>query len=87
MAHEKGRIAVKGFHFSCGDSTRGPVGLAGKLRAKTKRQALLKIRRALRQAVGPCGELKIHVPERSVEYLNLYINPERITAIDMDGDS
>ncbi len=75
---------MRNYHFSCGDSTHGPVGLAGSVRARTKSEALLKVRRALSKAVGPYGEVAVPSRGASLNYLNVYLSPQNIRATDID---
>lgn len=76
---------MKDFHFSCGNSTRGAVGLAGSVRARSKAEALRKLRHVLRQHIGPFGEVAIPLPRDFAGYANLYITPENICKFDIDG--
>ncbi len=78
---------MKTYHFSCGDSTHGAVGLAGSVRARTKREALLSVRHALGNLVGSCGEVALHARGGSFIYVNVYITPENISETDMDVEN
>ncbi len=78
---------MKTYHFSCGDSTTGAVGLAGAIQARTKVDALRSLRRALSTAVGLCGEVRLPSADSSIEYVNIYLNPENVRASDIDGDN
>jgi hypothetical protein len=69
---------MRSYHFSFGDSTRGVVGLCARIRAKTKRDAVATLRRALENSVGPFDEIPVRIQERAVEYVNVYIRPENI---------
>lgn len=71
-------MKLKSYHFDCGDSTRGPVGFCGSVRARSKREAVRELRRALSEALGPFGEIAVSSVSRSIEYLNLYLTPENI---------
>lgn len=76
---------MKSYHFSCGDSTQGPVGLCARVSAKTKTEAVKKLRRALERGTGVVGELPVQFKERDIEYINVYISPENIGLLDVDG--
>lgn len=75
---------MKKYHFSCGNSTHGPVGLAGSVIARGKTEAVLKLRRALGGLVGSCGELALRPRDGSLVYVNVYINPEMLSEADVE---
>ena len=78
---------MKNYHFSCDGSTRGAVGLAGSIRARSRAEALRKLRRALGELIGPFGETPVRSPDRSVEYVNVYVSPENIRVTDFDAEN
>jgi hypothetical protein len=77
---------VKTYHFSCGNSTQGPVGLCARVTARTKTEALTKLRRALQNTIGAAGELPVRVVEPDVQYINVYVSPEHIGLVDLDDN-
>lgn len=78
---------MKTYHFSCGDSTHGPVGLAGSVPARTKREAVRKLRRALGELIGSFGEIKVPTQTGVLTYLNVYINPQNIRELDIHREN
>lgn len=76
---------MKDYHFSCGDSTWGSVGVAGSVRARGRAEALRKVRRALSEAAGPFGEIPVRSSLGSVGYVNIYVAPENIRVRDIDA--
>lgn len=75
---------MRKYHLSCGNSTRGGIGLCGSVRARNREEALLLLQRALASSVGQCSEIPIRGVGRAVEYLNAYITPENITPADVE---
>jgi len=73
-------------HLSCGDSTRGPVGLCGTVLAPNKRQALLVFRRVLENVAGAFGEVPVQTGEPGVEYINVYITARNIRIKEIDAE-
>lgn len=76
---------MRTYHFSCGNSTYGPIGLCARLKANNKAEAVTRLRRILEANVGPMGEVSISVSDPHVEYINVYISPEHIESSDVDG--
>jgi len=77
---------MRNYHFSCGNSTKGAVGLGGDVCAPTRSEALLELRRALGKLVGGCGEIRLPA-NGSLRYVNIYLSPENIALTDLDEDS
>jgi hypothetical protein len=77
---------MKSYRVSCGNSTRGPVGLCGCITAGSKAEALMKVRRALGDAVGASGELPVAATEPGIDYVNVYLSPENIELSDISED-
>lgn len=77
---------MKNYHFSCGNSTTGSIGLAGAVRAETRGEAMARIRRVLADLVGPSGEIALRHPAEHVSYLNVYVSPENICESDIDSE-
>ena len=78
---------MRKYHLSCGDSTRGPVGLSGSVVAPNRKKAILLFRRTLQNAAGPFGEVPIRTDHPGVEYINVYVEPSniQIQEIDLEG--
>ena len=77
---------MRKYHLSCGDSTRGGIGLCGSVRARNRKEALRALQRALGSAVGQCSEIPIRHAGGQVEYLNVYLSPENINLADVELD-
>jgi len=75
---------VRKYHLSCGDSTRGGIGLGGSVRARNRKEALRALQRALASAVGQCSEIPIRYAGERVEYINVYISPGNLTLADVE---
>lgn len=78
---------MKTYHFSCGDSTQGTVGLCARVSSETAEDALLKLRRTLEAVIGSCGEIPIQIGESDIEYINVYISPDNIKVADIDEET
>lgn len=79
---------MKSFHFSCGDSTDGPIGFCARVQAEDVNDAVQK----LKDALGWLRELDAKkasgMGNPAIEYLEIYFNPEAITwkAIDEEDE-
>lgn len=71
---------LKEYHFSCGDSSNGPVGFCAVVRAYTKVEALKKLREAMPEE----EELKTYDGSDDVVYFNVYFNEAKVTVKDID---
>jgi hypothetical protein len=76
----------KSFHFSLGDSTFGPIGFSARVTAKSSKQAVEKLKKAIEwfnaeldvaKATGLKGE------SPGVEYLEVYFKPDLISEKDI----
>jgi len=77
---------VRSYHFSCGDSAQGPLGLCARVAANSKQDALRKLRRALSDSTGAAGEINVAVASRKIEYIEFYVSPHNIRLADIDED-
>lgn len=77
---------MRKYHLSCGNSTRGSIGLCGSVRAHSRKDALRAFQRALASSIGKYSEIGIPVPGRAIAYVNVYISPENITIADIEPD-
>jgi hypothetical protein len=77
---------MRKYHLSCGNSTRGAIGLCGTVHARNREEALLMIQRALASSVGQCSEIPIRAVDGVFEYLNVYISPENISLADVESE-
>ena len=76
----------KSYLFDLGDSNDGPIGMVLRVLATDEDQAVQIARKALRLAVGECGQITVQVPDEfkdEVEYIALYINPDNVTKRDI----
>jgi hypothetical protein len=71
------------FHFSCGNSTDGPIGFCGRVEGETKEEALEIMKKVLPREViiRPYGS---NEDNGKVEYIEAYITPENMTLEDID---
>jgi len=72
------------YHFDIGDSTLGPIGMCAQIRARCKKDALARLRRAIRDATGPLKEISVGRRGSVSEYVNVYIEPDNLTSSDID---
>ena len=77
---------MKAYHFDCGNSNQGPLGLCAEVLAETREQAVLKLRTALEDRLGPLGVLRVHSGGSPTEYINVYVNPDYIGAWEIDEE-
>lgn len=67
------------YHFSCGNSTTGPIGLCGTVRARSRDEAVQIFRNHV------FVELDADIGDSSaVDYMRVYIDPSNITINDID---
>ena len=78
---------MRRYHLSCGDSTRGTIGMCGTVQAPNKRQALVAFRRALEDATGAFGEVSVQTVEPGVECINVYITARNIRIKEINAES
>lgn len=78
---------MNSYGFSSGNSTRGAIGLAGSVRARNKTQALQRVRRALAELTGPCGEISLRPAAGTTGYMNIYICPDNIHISHLERDN
>jgi hypothetical protein len=64
------------YHFSLGDSTSGAIGFCAAVRAKSRKEAVALLRSGLPEEIPVVRSRK--VPKRGVEYVQVYLNLERI---------
>lgn len=76
---------MKSFHFDCGNSSDGPIGFCGRIRAYTKEEAVEIARRILPSEVkiSPCGDDEDNA---RVEYFEAYINAENVDVKSIDDE-
>ena len=58
------------------------------LRATTKTEAVSLAKKAIELAVGDCDQIEVFVPNAFkgiVEYINVYVNADKITQSDVRG--
>lgn len=77
--------SLRSFHFSLGDSSEGAIGMCARVRARSRREAVSLLKRAL--STGESGEYSLLADDdrdRQVEYCNAYVNPDAISVKDID---
>ena len=73
----------RSYHFSLGNSSDGPVGFCARITATSKKEAVERLKEALPEDISvdldsaAGGKL-------GVGYIQVYINPDAITAKDID---
>jgi hypothetical protein len=72
------------YHFDIGNSTLGPIGMCAQIRARSKKDALARLRRAIRDATGPLKEIPLGHRGSVSEYINVYFEPDNLTSSDID---
>jgi hypothetical protein len=81
-------MARKTFLIDLGDSNDGPVGMVVCLKATTKTEAVSLAKKAIELAVGDCDQIEVLVPNAFkgiVEYINVYVNSDKISSKDVRG--
>jgi len=73
------------YHFDIGDSTLGPIGMCAQICARSNKDALARLRRAIRDAAGPLKEISIGHRGSVSEYINVYFEPDNLTSSDIDS--
>jgi hypothetical protein len=73
------------YHFDIGDSTLGPIGMCAQICARSKMDALARLRSAIRDATGPLKEISISHRGSVSEYINVYFEPDNLTFTDIDS--
>ena len=75
----------KQFHFSAGNSSKGPIGFCAVILAKSKADALARLKRVMPDSlkVHPLGDDEDNA---AVVYIQIYINDSKITVKDIDEE-
>jgi hypothetical protein len=82
-------VKRKSYLFDLGDSNDGPIGMVLRVLATNQNQAVQIARKALRLAIGECGQITVQVPDQfkdDVEYIALYVNPDNVTKRDISEE-
>jgi hypothetical protein len=69
---------MKRYHFSCGNSSDGPIGFCASVRANSPEEALEKL-----HSIGE--HVSIRDTDRDVEYAEVYISTDNVTLDDIDA--
>lgn len=69
---------MKSYHFDVGNSNVGHIGLSARVIAKSKAEALEKLKAALPEMFGVTRD------EDDVVYIHVYLNPDAFTVKDID---
>lgn len=73
------------FLFSAGNSSEGPIGICARVKAETPEGALKLLQDALYESAYPEIEISLHDEGGPVEYVNIYLNPERLKVEDISA--
>lgn len=68
----------RSYHFSCGDSGKGPVGFAARVIATSKKAALATLSDALWEHFEAIQD------QDDIVYLTFYANPDYVSVKDID---
>lgn len=80
-------LPFQSFHFDCGNSNKGPIGFCGRIKARSKSEALSNMQQCLPDRIDVRRSMGEEREELGVEYLNIYINPGNVTMNDIgDGE-
>lgn len=71
---------AKRYHFSCGNSSTGPVGFCGAVRADSPQEAV----RIFKDTIVEDMSCARYCMPRTVEYIQVYFNVDAITESDID---
>ena len=76
---------LKSYHFDVGDSTDGPIGFCARVRAASKNEAV----GILKDVVGANCDIEltrnlISSQASQIEYMNVYLNADALSAADID---
>lgn len=73
------------FHFDCGNSTQGAVGICARVTAGSREEALELLREFLAAADEIALKRTVGFPgDEDIEYCNIYISPENVSVDDID---
>jgi hypothetical protein len=70
---------LKSYLFDMGDSNHGPIGYCARVRAESKEEAADILREAIPEEIEAVSFI-CYPRDQRVEYFNVYINPDAITA-------
>lgn len=78
---------LKSYHFDLGNSSKGPIGFCARVIAKSAKEAVEKLRKAVstmneEHDVLKAAGLKEEVP--GLEYFEVYFNADKITEHSID---
>ena len=71
------------YHFSTGNSSEGPIGIAGSVVATSRPAAVKKFRRLLREHSSECA---VRLFDDQDGYAVVYLNPTNIVEADIDEE-
>lgn len=69
---------LKSYHFDCGNSTNGPVGMCARVQATSKKEAVT----ILNEALPETEEAQPYAHEDAIEYINFYTGTVKESHID-----
>jgi hypothetical protein len=76
---------LKSYHFSLGNSTKGPIGYCARIRATSKKEAVEILKAVLPEElkIHPCGTEE---QNKAVEYIEAYLNAGPISPKSIDEE-
>ena len=75
---------LKSYHFDLGNSTDGPVGMCASVKARSKAEAVGLLKQLLPEEIQLGRQIE---SAGQIEYINVYVNPDKITMADIDDVS
>jgi hypothetical protein len=72
---------MRSYHFDVGNSSTGPIGFCASINAKSRKEALKKLRFLLPEEVMADEGLGLKRPE---EYIRVYFNDKALSTGDID---
>jgi hypothetical protein len=79
----------KSYLFDLGNSNVGPIGLAMRVTAPGRSEAVDIAREVFRSASGDCGHIDVRLPDEAregIEYVTIFVNPDAITEADISEE-
>lgn len=81
---------MKSYHFNCGNSNTGPVGLCAEVRADSRKEAAEILNDFIEDAGSEkcIGGVDLRFDRKGVEYLNVYlgsVKPRHIDSVDEEA--
>lgn len=81
---------LRSYHFSLGNSFKGPIGFCARVFAETPEAAVIALQERLHDLQGGvCIHPSDHLDGTPFgdEYIEVYVNPDAVSADDIDEDN